>query len=122
MTPAYAVLCTQPGCPRPAAYKIAARWSDGSTEELKTYALCCGECLAEAYRASRAKQAACRTAKGETLEAPATALLLELPGEEGVRVARARVVHATSVPGGTFLVGCTFDAPLSDAEVQMLAR
>src|SRR5436305_8149518 len=70
MTPAYVVLCTQPGCPRPAAYKIAARWSDGSTEELKTYALCCGECLAEAYRASRAKQAACRTAKGETLEAP----------------------------------------------------
>jgi hypothetical protein len=75
MTPAYAVLCTQPGCPRPAAYKIAARWSDGSTEELKTYALCCGECLAEAYRQSRAKQAACRTAKGETLEAPGVYLL-----------------------------------------------
>jgi hypothetical protein len=53
---------------------------------------------------------------------PSTALLLELPGEEGVRVARARVVHATSLPGGTFLVGCTFDAPLSDADLQTLTR
>ena len=70
MTPAYAVLCTQPGCPRPAAYKIAARWSDGSTEELKTYALCCADCLPEWYRRSRAKQAACRLAPGEVLEPP----------------------------------------------------
>src|SRR5437588_11393434 len=70
MVPSYEVRCTRPGCSRPAIFKIAARWSDGSTEELKTYALCCSECLAEAYRTSRAKQAACRTAKGETLEAP----------------------------------------------------
>ena len=68
--PAYEVRCTCPGCQRPAVYKIAARWSDGTTEELKTYALCCGECLAEAYRTSRAKQSACRTARGESLEAP----------------------------------------------------
>ena len=43
--PPYAVLCYRPGCDRPAAYKVAARWSDGVTEELKTYSLCCAECL-----------------------------------------------------------------------------
>jgi hypothetical protein len=53
-----------------AVYKIAARWSDGSTEELKTYALCCEKCLADWHRRSCAKQAACRLARGETLERP----------------------------------------------------
>jgi hypothetical protein len=70
MMPLYEVRCTQPGCSRPAVCKIAARWSDGTTEELKTYALCCAECLPEAYAASQAKQAGCRTARGETLERP----------------------------------------------------
>jgi hypothetical protein len=51
-------------------YKIAARWSDGVTQELKTYALSCPACLAETFRRSRAKQAACRLAPGETLESP----------------------------------------------------
>jgi len=68
--PPYHVCCHTPGCGRPAAYKIAARWSDGVTDELKTYALSCEECLAEGFRASRAKQAACRLAPGETLEPP----------------------------------------------------
>jgi hypothetical protein len=53
-----------------AIYKIAARWSDGVTQELKTYALTCSDCLAEAFRRSRAKKAACRLAAGETLESP----------------------------------------------------
>jgi hypothetical protein len=68
--PPYPVPCYRCGCEQPAAYKIAARWSDGVTEELKTYALCCEACLAELYARSRAKQAACRLAAGETLEAP----------------------------------------------------
>ena len=89
MMPAYPVHCTRPACERselpdrrgraatlqgncarPAVYKIAARWSDGATEELKTYALACAECLPAAYRASKQKQAACRLAPGETLESP----------------------------------------------------
>jgi hypothetical protein len=53
---------------------------------------------------------------------PGTALIFELPVEDGVRSARGRVIHATSQPGGTFLVGCTFDLPLSDVELQALAR
>src|SRR5262249_37667244 len=76
MIPPYEVRCTQPGCSRLAVYKIAARWSDGSTEELKTYALCCAECLPVAYRDSRAKQQACRTARGESLEAPGIYLMV----------------------------------------------
>ena len=70
MMPAYPVRCTRPGCSRLAVYKIAARWSDGATEELKTYALACAECLAEAYCSSRSKQSACRLATGEMLEPP----------------------------------------------------
>ena len=68
--PPYPLLCYRSGCGRLAVYKIAARWSDGVTEELKTYALCCAECLASWFGRSRAKQAACRLAPGETLEPP----------------------------------------------------
>jgi hypothetical protein len=68
--PPYPVCCYRPGCGRPAVYKIAARWSDGVTHELKTYALSCEDCLPEWFRTSRAKQAACRLASGETLEPP----------------------------------------------------
>ena len=68
--PPYPILCTTRGCGQPALYKIAARWSDGITQELKTYALTCAACLAESFHQSRTKQAACRLAAGETLEAP----------------------------------------------------
>lgn len=68
--PPYPVMCYARGCPREAAYKIAARWSDGVTGELKTYFLACAECLPGLYRAARAKQAACRLAAGETLGPP----------------------------------------------------
>jgi hypothetical protein len=68
--PSYPVLCYTRGCNQLAVYKIAARWSDGVTQELKTYALCCPACLAESFRRSREKQEACRRAPGETLESP----------------------------------------------------
>jgi hypothetical protein len=68
--PSYAIYCYTRDCGKLAIYKIAARWSDGVTQELKTYALCCADCLPEWFRRSRRKQAACRLAAGETLEAP----------------------------------------------------
>jgi hypothetical protein len=68
--PSYSVCCTRPGCGQAAVYKIAARWSDGVTGELKTYALTCPDCLAEAFARSRAKQSACRVAPGEVLDVP----------------------------------------------------
>ncbi len=68
--PPYAIYCYTRGCGRLASCKIAARWTDGVTGELKTYALSCPECLAEWFRRSRAKQAACKLAPGEVLEPP----------------------------------------------------
>jgi hypothetical protein len=68
--PSYPVRCYTPGCEELAAYKIAARWSDGVTQELKTYALTCERCLRAGFERSRARQAACRRAPGETLDPP----------------------------------------------------
>ncbi|WP_227254965.1 hypothetical protein [Frigoriglobus tundricola] len=66
----YPVLCYGPGCSAPAAFKIAARWSDGTTHELKTYALTCAPCLPKLFAMAVEKRAACRLTVGETLEAP----------------------------------------------------
>ena len=68
--PPYPVVCYAPGCGTPAQFKIAARWSDGVTHELKTYYLACPDCLPDLFAKARAKQAACRRAPGETLEPP----------------------------------------------------
>jgi hypothetical protein len=68
--PHYPVICYAPGCSKPAAYKIAARWSDGVTDELKTYFVSCRECLPELFAAAARKRAACRLTHGESLQAP----------------------------------------------------
>jgi hypothetical protein len=68
--PSYPVRCYARGCTREATYKIAARWSDGVTRELKTYFLACPACLSELYRTAQVKKAACRLAAGETLADP----------------------------------------------------
>lgn len=68
--PPYPVLCYTPGCGQLAVYKVAARWSDGVTEELKTYALSCPDCLQNWLDRSRRKQATCRLAASEILEPP----------------------------------------------------
>ncbi|WP_052559600.1 hypothetical protein [Gemmata sp. SH-PL17] len=66
----YPVLCYAPGCNAPAVYKIAAKWSDGTTKELKTYSLGCAECLQPLLALAVTKRAQCRLTAGETLEAP----------------------------------------------------
>jgi hypothetical protein len=68
--PPYPVLCYTPQCGQRAQYKIAARWSDGATQELKTYALTCAACLAKSFQRSLVQQAVCRLAPGESLEVP----------------------------------------------------
>jgi hypothetical protein len=68
--PPYPIVCYTHGCGRPAIYKIAAHWSDGITAELKTYGLSCQECLAELFRRSLVRQAACKLTQGEILEPP----------------------------------------------------
>jgi hypothetical protein len=54
----YSPRCQQPGCLSPAIFKIAAAWSDGTFQELKTYALTCSdhaEHLLEMARQRRAR-------------------------------------------------------------------
>ena len=69
--PQYPVTCSRPDCGAAARVKIAARWSDGTTHELKTYYLACAACAAELLTAARAKRKACRLTVGETLDEPA---------------------------------------------------
>jgi hypothetical protein len=68
--PPYAVMCYAKGCDREANFKIAARWSDGVTSELKTYFLSCPECLTTLYQSACVKKSACRLAAGESLGDP----------------------------------------------------
>lgn len=64
----YPVMCYTDGCLSRAEFKIAARWSDGITTELKTYFLTCAACLAKLRTSAAVKRAACRLAPGETLD------------------------------------------------------
>jgi hypothetical protein len=66
----YPVLCYGPECSAPAVFKIAARWSDGTTYELKTYALTCTACLPKLFAMAVEKRDTCRLTTGETLDAP----------------------------------------------------
>jgi hypothetical protein len=68
--PPYPVLCYARSCTNPATFKIAARWSDGVTNELKTYSLCCPDCLKQEFAAAIVKRGKCRLAPGETLDEP----------------------------------------------------
>jgi len=66
----YPVLCYGLKCEQPALYKIAARWSDGQTSELKTYGLACDKCLPKLYHDSIKRQLTARTLPGELGEKP----------------------------------------------------
>ena len=68
--PPYAVMCYAAGCNHEAQFKIAAKWSDGVTSELKTYFLSCSDCLADLFPQACAKKSACRLAPGESLSEP----------------------------------------------------
>lgn len=66
----YPVLCYGENCRQPAKYKIAAKWSDGQTSELKTYGLACDSCLPFLFRDSIRRQRLARTLPGELAERP----------------------------------------------------
>ena len=68
--PPYPVVCYTPGCGKPAAYKVAASWSNGVTSELKTYGLACADCLPAWFRRAHVRRAACRLTAGEVLDVP----------------------------------------------------
>lgn len=97
--PPYVVRCSHPGCQQPAHYKIAARWSDGITQELKTYALSCDSCLTEQFLRSRQKQLGCRLAPGETLESPSIYELVR--GHRDQQLVRRTDLEATLSGSGS---------------------
>jgi len=68
--PPYRVMCTSQDCTREASFKIASRWSDGVTQELKTYFLACEGCVAELFARAIAKKADCRLTANESLADP----------------------------------------------------
>jgi hypothetical protein len=49
------VVCSKAKCGKPAAYKIAAPWSYGSFQELKSYGLACSDHLGDAFRAAEGR-------------------------------------------------------------------
>ena len=62
------VLCNAPKCEEPAAYKIAAAWSDGRFSELKTYAHCCHGHLGAMFREAEGRRDESGIGAGETLD------------------------------------------------------
>ena len=66
----YPVICYGKECTEPAVYKIAARWSDGLTTELKTYGLACEKCLPALFHDSIKRQLTARTLPGEIGDCP----------------------------------------------------
>ena len=62
------VNCSHPNCSEPAAYKVAARWSDGRFSELKTYGFACSDHLAEVFRDAEARRLDYTLSPGEVIE------------------------------------------------------
>ena len=62
------VRCSLEGCPEPAAYKIAAQWSDGSFAELKSYGFACSDHLGPVFREAEQRRHDYPIKPGEILE------------------------------------------------------
>jgi hypothetical protein len=62
------VPCSRPGCPEPATYKIAARWSDGSFAELKTYGFSCSDHLGDVFHDAEVRRLDYNPCPGEVIE------------------------------------------------------
>ena len=67
MAMGYAIRCGAPGCGKPAAVKIAARWTNAESQEYKTYSICCETCRDRELESARIRRASCRMAPGEEI-------------------------------------------------------
>lgn len=63
----YSPTCSAPGCSRPASYKVAAAWSDGTSWELKNYGLACEEHRASQLARARLHRGGLALADGEVI-------------------------------------------------------
>jgi hypothetical protein len=64
----YLPRCSFSGCAEPAQLKVAAAWSDGTFQELKTYALSCEAHLEPLREAAVRRRSTVRLTEGESLE------------------------------------------------------
>jgi len=64
----HVVACSHPECREPAAYKIAARWTDGRLTELKTYGFACSEHIGLVFRESEQRRREYQPSPGESIE------------------------------------------------------
>jgi hypothetical protein len=62
------VNCSHSECQERAAYKIAARWSDGTLAELKTYGFACSKHLGAVFRESERRRLDYAVSPGESIE------------------------------------------------------
>jgi hypothetical protein len=66
----YRVVCYRSPCQHEAKYKIASRWSNGHSEEFKTYGLACADCLRPLLLSALKRRSLCRLHPDEIQEAP----------------------------------------------------
>ncbi len=66
--PMTVVRCSLARCSEPAAYKIAAQWSDGSFSELKSYGFACSDHLGPVFRNAEGRREDYAVGPGEALE------------------------------------------------------
>ncbi len=66
--PLTVVRCSLAGCVEPAAYKIAAHWTDGKTAELKSYGFACSDHLGPVFREAEGRRMDYEPVEGESLE------------------------------------------------------
>ena len=63
----YLPRCSAPGCDRPALYKLAATWSDGTSRELKNYGTTCDAHRDALLARARSHRATLKLAEGEAV-------------------------------------------------------
>ena len=66
--PITVVRCSLEHCKEPAAYKVAAQWSDGRFSELKSYGFACSDHLGLAFGQAEERRSDHKVGHGETLE------------------------------------------------------
>jgi hypothetical protein len=63
----YRPKCSEPNCDQPAAFKVGALWTDGTSRELKNYGLSCQEHRRSQLERARKHRAGLRLADGESV-------------------------------------------------------
>ena len=82
----YRPMCSHPDCGQPAAFKVGAVWSDGTSRELKNYGLACAAHRQSQLQRARQNRDGLKLADGETV-GPIALFVLE-PGRRDTELAQ----------------------------------